>query len=202
MSVSWIVWQHLYDLTSSLVRGGFQAVMGGKARIFSPITAVPLEDLVPQDHFNHHLEQTLALAFVRDPAQKFYAAGGRSSIDRVVLFKLQLVMFFEGLRSERQLMEVAADRLSLRWFLRYDLHERLPDDSSLSKIRDRGCPTPSRLRPKEAAAPSVSRATGPHSVSSNSPACARCSSRSCAPPAAHPQLCPAGHPSTDSLSVR
>jgi hypothetical protein len=26
-------------------------------------------------------------------------------------------MFFENLRSERQLMEVAADRLSLRWYL-------------------------------------------------------------------------------------
>jgi hypothetical protein len=46
-------------------------------------------------------------------------------------------MFFEGLRSERQLMGVAADRLSLRWYLGYDLHEALPDHSSLSKIRDR-----------------------------------------------------------------
>ncbi|MDP8952038.1 MAG: transposase [Actinomycetota bacterium] len=26
-------------------------------------------------------------------------------------------MFFEDIRSERRLMEVAADRLSLRWFL-------------------------------------------------------------------------------------
>ncbi len=46
-------------------------------------------------------------------------------------------MFFEGLRSERQLMRVAADRLSLRWYLGYDLHEALPDHSSLTKIRDR-----------------------------------------------------------------
>ena len=30
-----------------------------------------------------------------------------------------------------------ADRLSLRWYLGYDLHEALPDHSSLSKIRDR-----------------------------------------------------------------
>src|SRR5215204_5014529 len=46
-------------------------------------------------------------------------------------------MFFEDLRSERQLMEVAADRLSLRWYLGYDLHEPLPDHSSLTRIRDR-----------------------------------------------------------------
>jgi transposase len=62
---------------------------------------------------------------------------GRPSVDPVVFFRLQLVMFFEDIRSERQLMEVAADRLSIRWFLGYDLHEPLPDHSSLTRIRER-----------------------------------------------------------------
>src|SRR4051812_15342674 len=34
-------------------------------------------------------------------------------------------------------MAVAADRLSIRWYLGYDLHKPLPDHSSLSRIRDR-----------------------------------------------------------------
>ncbi len=55
----------------------------------------------------------------------------------MVFFRLQLVMFFEDIRSERQLMEVGADRLSIRWFLGYDLHEPLPDHSSLTRIRER-----------------------------------------------------------------
>jgi hypothetical protein len=46
-------------------------------------------------------------------------------------------MFFEDIRSERRLMEVAADRLSVRWHLGYDLHESLPDHSSLTRIRER-----------------------------------------------------------------
>src|SRR4051794_4355030 len=46
-------------------------------------------------------------------------------------------MFFEDIRSERRLMEVAADRLSVRWFLGYDLDEPLPDHSSLARIRER-----------------------------------------------------------------
>jgi hypothetical protein len=29
------------------------------------------------------------------------------------------VMFFEGVRSERELVRVAADRLSVRWYLGY-----------------------------------------------------------------------------------
>ena len=58
-------------------------------------------------------------------------------MDPVVFFKLQLVMFLEDLRSERLLMRVVSDRLSLRWYLGYDLFEPLPHHSSLTRIRDR-----------------------------------------------------------------
>jgi hypothetical protein len=40
-------------------------------------------------------------------------------------------------RSERQLMRHAADRLSVRWYIGYDLGELLPDHSSLTRIRER-----------------------------------------------------------------
>src|SRR3954454_3578418 len=112
-------------------------MMGQKAREFAIHTAISMEALVPTGHFYRHLEQTLDLAFVRDLVREHYATGGRPSIDPVVFFKLQLILFFEGLRSERQLMAVVADRLSLRWYLGYDLDEVVPDHSSLTKIRER-----------------------------------------------------------------
>ena len=62
---------------------------------------------------------------------------GRPSVDPVVFFKLQLIAFFEGIRSERQLMENVTLNLALRWFIGYDLDEPVPDHSSLSKIRER-----------------------------------------------------------------
>ena len=92
-------------------------MMGSKQRHFAPLINVSLEELVPQDHFYRHLERTLDLSFVREFVHETYACGGRPSIDPVVFFKLQLVMFFEGLRSERQLMRHAADRLSVLWYL-------------------------------------------------------------------------------------
>lgn len=46
-------------------------------------------------------------------------------------------MFFDGLRSERQLLRLAADRLSVRWYLGFNLDEPLPDHSSLTRIRTR-----------------------------------------------------------------
>jgi len=111
--------------------------MGIKERAFAPLPPVSLEDLVPPDHFYRHLEHALDLTFVRGLVRDAYAGIGRPSVDPVVFFKLQLVLFFEGLRSERQLMRVVADRLSLRWYLGYDLTEALPDHSSLTRIRDR-----------------------------------------------------------------
>jgi transposase len=112
-------------------------MMGSKARAFAPLVAVSLEALVPQDHFYRHLQRTLDLSFVRDLVQETYAAAGRPSIDPEVFFRLQLVMFFEGIRSERLLMRNAADRLSVRWYIGYDLNEPLPDHSSLTRIRTR-----------------------------------------------------------------
>jgi len=112
-------------------------MMGTKVRTFAPLADLSLEQLVPADCFYRRLDRVLDLAFVRDLVQPYYAGCGRPSVDPVVFFKLQLVMFFEGIRSERQLMRVVADRLSVRWYLGYDLHESLPDHSSLTRIRDR-----------------------------------------------------------------
>lgn len=111
--------------------------MGTKMRHFSPLTNLSLEELVPKDNFYRRLDAMLDLSFVRDLVRECYACSGRPSVDPVVFFRLQLVMFFENIRSERQLMEVAADRLSIRWFLGYDLDEPLPDHSSLTRIRER-----------------------------------------------------------------
>ena len=110
-------------------------MMGFKERAFAPLIAVSLEELVPQDHFYRHLQKVLDLSFVYDLVRASYAMVGRPSIDPVVFFKLQLVMFFEDIRSERLLMRQVADRLSVRWYVGYDLGEQLPDHSSLSKIR-------------------------------------------------------------------
>jgi transposase len=112
-------------------------MMGIKERAFGPLPPMTLEELVPADHFYRHLERTLDPGFVRELVRDAYAERGRPSIDPVVFFKLQLVLFFEGFRSERQLMRVVADRLSLRWYLGYDLSEPLPDHSSLTRIRER-----------------------------------------------------------------
>src|SRR3712207_515156 len=126
-------------LDLSLGKGGGTTfvMMATKERNFSPLKDLSLEELVPKDNFYRRLEEKLDLSFVRELVGDRYASVGRPSVDPVVFFKLRLVLFFEDLRSERRLMEVAADRLSIRWYLGYDLDEPLPDHSSLTYIRQR-----------------------------------------------------------------
>src|SRR5829696_9030943 len=108
-----------------------------KPRHLNDPVAVSLENLVPIAHFFRHLETKLDLSFVREWTRELYADRGRPSIDPVVFFKLQLVMFFEVIHSERQLIETASLNLAHRWYLGYALDEALPDHSSLTRIRQR-----------------------------------------------------------------
>ncbi len=108
-----------------------------KSRRLDEPVAVSLEALVPRHNFYRHLQAKLDLSFVREWARGLYADRGRPSIDPVVFFKLQLVMFFEGIRSERKLVETASLNLAHRWYLGYALDEAFPDHSSLTRIRQR-----------------------------------------------------------------
>jgi transposase len=73
-----------------------------------------LDRLVPPNHFSRYLHERLDLGFVREWAREDSSDRGRPPIDPVVFLTLSLVMFFEGIRSERQLLALAADRLSVR----------------------------------------------------------------------------------------
>jgi transposase len=100
---------------------------------------VSLERLVPPDHVYRQLDAALDLSVVRSWIAECYADRGRPSIDPEIFFRFQSgalwAMFFEGIRSERQLVELASLNLAHRWYLGYHLNEPLPDRSSLVKIQ-------------------------------------------------------------------
>jgi hypothetical protein len=120
--------------------GGSTTVMGIKEREFRPLSDnLSLEELVSKANFYRRQEGWIDLSFVRKLVLDRYASVGRTSIDPVVFFRLQLVMFFEGIRSERQLIATASLNLAHRWYLGYALDENLTDHSSLTRIRQRLC---------------------------------------------------------------
>ena len=89
--------------------------MGTKERNFQSLPEdISLEDLVPEDSFYRRLEEKLDLSSARELVEDLYAASGRPSVDPEVFFRLQLLMFYEGIHSERELMRIVSDRLSTR----------------------------------------------------------------------------------------
>lgn len=112
-------------------------MMGHRSKQFQMFAPINLDALVPADNFYRQLEAKVDLSFVRQLVKDYYEEGGRPSIDPVVFFKLHLMAFFEGITSERRLIEMAHLNLAHRWYLGYDLGDPLPDHSSLSKIRSR-----------------------------------------------------------------
>jgi transposase len=68
--------------------------------------------------------------------RKYYkSSSGRPSITPGTYFRMLLLGYFEGIDSERGMAWRAADSLSYRKFLGYDLSESTPDHSTVSRTR-------------------------------------------------------------------
>lgn len=94
----------------------------------------------PGHPFYERLNGVLAFhsfeAFVEERCARFYADTlGRPSIPPVVYFKMLFIGYFEGIDSERGIAWRVADSLALRAFLGYDLTQKTPDHSSVSRTR-------------------------------------------------------------------
>lgn len=93
--------------------------------------------------FYAKLEETLEsfgfAAKVRALCQPAYdkSGVGRPGIDPVVYLKMIMIGFFEDLPSERAIAARCADSMSIRAFLKYELHEKTPEHSSFTVIRQR-----------------------------------------------------------------
>lgn len=90
-----------------------------------------LNELLSEAKFDRVVEHICAPYFEADDKP------GRPSIAPGVYFRMLFVGYFEGIESERGLEWRCADSLSLRTFLGVPLNERVPDHSSLSRMRTR-----------------------------------------------------------------
>src|SRR5256714_7255685 len=89
---------------------------------------------------NHPLRQVKAridFSFVREEVAHCYGKKGNESVAPEVILKMMFLLFFDDIKSERELMEVIGERLDYLWFLDYGLDEKVPDHSVLSKARAR-----------------------------------------------------------------
>ena len=110
-------------------------MLGQKNNPEKMFVTVSLENMVPEDNFYRRLDNILDLRFLYKECERFYGKTGNPSIDPVVFFKSLIYRYFENIISDRELIRTLNDSLSGRYFLRYDLDEKLPTHSSISRTR-------------------------------------------------------------------
>jgi transposase len=99
---------------------------------------VSIDALVPEKHLLRKVDGTVDFGFIRDRVKHLYSEdNGRPALDPVVLFKLLLLGYLYGVRSERQLMREVEVNVAYRWFLGLRLRDKVPDASTLSQNRRR-----------------------------------------------------------------
>lgn len=97
-----------------------------------------LRDLVPDDHVLARVDRVLDLHWLHDEVAELYADGiGRPGIEPEAAVRLMLAGFLLGLVHDRRLMREAQVNLAIRWFAGFGMNNRLPDHSSLTRIRQR-----------------------------------------------------------------
>ena len=97
-----------------------------------------LRQLIPDDHILVRVDKVLELAWLRAEVSDCYDLHqGRPGIDPEVAVRLMLAGLLVGIVHDRKLLREAQVNLAIRWFVGYRLHERLPDHSSLTRIRQR-----------------------------------------------------------------
>ena len=98
---------------------------------------INLDDLVPSDHLLRTLERLISFDWVRDKTRKYYSHTGKPSVDPTVLVKMLIIGYLYDIRSERRLVEDVSLNLAYRWYVGYDIDEKIPDHSIFTKARKR-----------------------------------------------------------------
>ncbi len=114
--------------------------MMGKANQLEPklfYHGVSLDRRLPKDHPLRKIEQLVDFDFIRSKVAGLYGTRGNESVDPAVILKLMFLLFYENIKSERALMSQLPLRLDWLWFCGYDLDEKTPDHSVISKARRR-----------------------------------------------------------------
>lgn len=97
---------------------------------------VDMEGLVPARHLLRKVDRVLDLSFVREAVAPCYSASrGRPSIDPELVLRMLLLGTLYDL-SDRELCEEIGMHVGMRWFCGLNLHDPVPDHSTLSKLKD------------------------------------------------------------------
>ena len=95
---------------------------------------VSLEQIVPKNHLLRQINAAIDFHKIYEFVSDLYCKdNGRPSIDPVVLLKIVLIQHIYGICSLRRTLEEINMNMAYRWFIGYDLFEKIPHFSTFSK---------------------------------------------------------------------
>ncbi|RYZ86981.1 MAG: hypothetical protein EOP06_13500 [Proteobacteria bacterium] len=101
------------------------------------LSQINLENLIPDNHLLRKIDRVLDLSFVRTMTSHLYCENnGRPSIDPELFFRMTLIMHLYNLPSDRPICEELQFNIAYKWFCKLSVQDRVPDHSSMTKIRD------------------------------------------------------------------
>ena len=92
-----------------------------------------IDELVPKNHMVRKYEAAIDWSFIYKIVEELYSNKGTTAVDPVVLFKMVMLNYLEGINSMRKLCEKAQTDIAYRWFLGIDFNEKIPDHSTYSQ---------------------------------------------------------------------
>lgn len=97
---------------------------------------VDIETLVPKDHLLRKIDRHVDFSFIYEKVEHLYCSdNGRPAVDPLLLFKMLLLGYLFGIRSERRLEQEVKVNLAYRWFLGLGVAGKVPDHSTISRNR-------------------------------------------------------------------
>ena len=111
-------------------------MMGRQSRQMAMLF-VDIESLIPETHLLRKIERMVSFDFIYDLLAPYYPATGRPSVDPVSMFKMLLIGYLYGIKSERRLVEEVQLNIAYRWFCGFELDDTIPNHSTFSKTRTR-----------------------------------------------------------------
>ena len=111
-------------------------MMGRQSRQTAMIF-VDIESLIPETHLLRKIERMVSFDFIYDLLAPYYPATGRPSVAPVSMFKMLLIGYLYGIKSERRLVEEVQLNIAYRWFCGFELDDTIPNHSTFSKTRTR-----------------------------------------------------------------
>lgn len=96
-----------------------------------------MDDIVPTDHQLRIIDKHMDFDFIYEMTKPLYSTIGRSSVDPVNIFKIELINILYGYNSIRETCDQLKVNVAFRWFLNIPFTESTPHFSTLSKLYSR-----------------------------------------------------------------